>query len=442
MIKILARWLFRFFIVITILIILFVTLPGIPPSTTFTEFSVLPPLALSGVLAPNNILDGAKRLFEGKIVGPESVAWRKTDELFVGISDGTIQRIYGNNFDQISTVTQIGVNCDNPYKKTCGRPLGLRFAPNGRLLIADAYYGIYSVNVDTGEKECLVSSDEVINGKPFRFPDDIDIDDEGNIYWSDASTIADFSDGLLEFLSDPTGRLVKYNPQTKINTVLMNEIHFANGVQLSPDQDFILLSETPRSRVHRYWLKGPKKGTSDVFVDQLPGNPDNIRPRPNGGYYISLCGTKHAGKVVEAEDKINRSPNIRKIICRIMACIQIFFNTLNNLIPYSLWEKISYNIFSFDSVMNLTEDNVAIVVEVDKDGNIIGSLQGDTGNLLFISETAHVGDNIFFGTPYMNYLGHLYVGSDKEIKKNFENNGPIENTNENEENIVEKKDEL
>ena len=42
------------------------------------------------------------------------------------------------------------------------------------------------------------------------------------------------------------------------------------------------------SRIFRYYLKGPKAGTHDVFVDGLPGMPDNIRPNGKGGFYITL----------------------------------------------------------------------------------------------------------------------------------------------------------
>lgn len=47
-------------------------------------------------------------------------------------------------------------------------------------------------------------------------------------------------------------RLLKYDPRTKSSTVLMREIHFANGVQLSQNEDFVLVSETAKSRVLRY----------------------------------------------------------------------------------------------------------------------------------------------------------------------------------------------
>lgn len=57
--------------------------------------------------------------------------------------------------------------------------------------------------------------------------------------------------------------------------------------------------------------------------------------------------------------------------------------------------------------MNLKESNLTIVLEVDADGNIINSLQGDNGRILQISETQKVGDNLFFASPYNMYLGHL-----------------------------------
>ncbi|CAG7660341.1 unnamed protein product, partial [Allacma fusca] len=88
--------------------------------------------------------------------------------------------------------------------------------------------------------------------------------------------------------NDPSGRLVEYDPKTKRNKVLIDAIHFANGVQLSENEDFVLISESIRCRVLRYHLKGPKAGQKDVFMDGLPGLPDNIRPNGKGGFYIVL----------------------------------------------------------------------------------------------------------------------------------------------------------
>lgn len=153
----------------------------------------------------------------------------------------------------------------------CGRPLGMRFAPNGRLVVADAYYGLFSVDVDSGKVDQLVSMNETIEGKKPMNPNDLDISKDGTIYWSDSSTNVHLQDATIEFLGEASGRyyrrkilvltdskkfklvfdfrLIKYDPKTKKSTVLLNGIHFANGVQLSKSEDFILVSETVRSRV-------------------------------------------------------------------------------------------------------------------------------------------------------------------------------------------------
>lgn len=48
----------------------------------------------------------------------------------------------------------------------CGRPLGMEFDTIGNgLIVADAYYGIWSLDLDTGKKTQLVSPTEELDGK-------------------------------------------------------------------------------------------------------------------------------------------------------------------------------------------------------------------------------------------------------------------------------------
>lgn len=68
----------------------------------------------------------------------------------------------------------------------CGRPLGLRFDKRtGDLYIADAYFGLMKVGPEGGQAIVLTSEAE---GVPLRFTNDLDIDDEGNVYFTDSST--------------------------------------------------------------------------------------------------------------------------------------------------------------------------------------------------------------------------------------------------------------
>ncbi|XP_042878013.1 adipocyte plasma membrane-associated protein-like [Penaeus japonicus] len=395
---------------VAVLLLVLVLLPGIPPHATYTSYDIDEGRPLEGPLEPNNIIDSGERILDGKIVGPESVASKSDDEIFVSLHGGKILRIWGKRFDHFKIITSIGPGCDGPWQeKICGRPLGLRFAPDGRLLVADAYLGLFSVDVETGEKERLFDPSEEIDGAVPKLLDDLDIDSEGNIYWSDASAIADLSDGVVEMLSDPTGRLIKFDPNTKKNTVLLKNIHFANGVQLSPDHDFVLVCETFRKRVWRHWLQGPKAGKSEIFVEHLPGMPDNIRNKDDGGYYVSLVSVKSPETFDELKF-LAKLPWLRKLMLRFVNIAKVVFDTVTWVYPNMYTEEISFKIFNLEPIAQHLSSNKTIVVELDAEGNIDGSLQGNSGLIRFISQTNKIGDNIFFGSPYNKYLGWLYVG--------------------------------
>lgn len=68
----------------------------------------------------------------------------------------------------------------------CGRPLGLRFdKKTGDLYIADAYFGLLKVGPQGGLATQLTTQAE---GVPLNFTNDLDLDEEGNIYFTDSST--------------------------------------------------------------------------------------------------------------------------------------------------------------------------------------------------------------------------------------------------------------
>lgn len=67
----------------------------------------------------------------------------------------------------------------------CGRPLGLRFDKRtGDLYIADAYMGLLKVGPEGGLATPLVTEAE---GVPLGFTNDLDIDDDGTVYFTDSS---------------------------------------------------------------------------------------------------------------------------------------------------------------------------------------------------------------------------------------------------------------
>ncbi|MEE6474790.1 hypothetical protein FKM82_010498 [Ascaphus truei] len=211
----------------------------------------VPPL-MTGVLEVNLKLRKAERLYEGQLVGPESIA-NIGDVLFTGTADGQILKLEDGN---IHTVARLGKSpCGTRENEpNCGRPLGIRVGPNGTLFIADAYQGIFEVNPVTGAVEMLVSSKVPVQGKIMSFVNDLAVTHDGRkIYFTDSSSKwqrRDYPYLAMEGTDD--GRLLEYDTRTKEVKVLMGGLRFPNGVQLSPAEDFLLVAETTMARVRRY----------------------------------------------------------------------------------------------------------------------------------------------------------------------------------------------
>lgn len=219
-----------------------------------------PAPALEGVYAANDKLKAVQRFGVGAGIGPEGIAVDAAGRIYAGYEDGRIVMFSANG----SSYQELG--------NTEGRPLGLSFGPNGGLVIADARKGL--LQLGSGTPKVLAAAAE---GQPFALADDVDNTRlDKNLYFSDAAAYT-LDEVLYEFVEHRgTGRLLKHNVETKETTVLMKGLLFANGVAVGPDDAYVLVNETAGYRVMRYWLKGEKAGTSEVFIDNLPGLPDNI----------------------------------------------------------------------------------------------------------------------------------------------------------------------
>lgn len=66
-------------------------------------------------------------------------------------------------------------------------------------------------------------------------------------------------------------RLLHYNAAKNQSKVLLDNLWFPNGVQLSQDKQFLVFAETLHFRLMKYYLHGPNQGKSAVFTAGLPG---------------------------------------------------------------------------------------------------------------------------------------------------------------------------
>lgn len=237
-----------------------------------------PAPALTGVYAYNEKLKDIQKLAQGIGTGPEGINVDATGYFYAGYNDGRVLRFAPN----AATYTEI--------TNTGGRPLGLSFGPDGGLLIADAKKGLLLA----GQRlELLVDS---ADGLAFGFTDDVDNSAlDKNVYFTDASSKFGYGRHMDDVLEHGAhGQLMQYNTTTRELRVLMDGLHFANGVAVGPGDAYVLVNETGEYRILRYWLKGAKAGTHDVFIDNLPGFPDNLSFNNRDRFWVALFAPRDA----------------------------------------------------------------------------------------------------------------------------------------------------
>ncbi len=315
------------------------------------------PPEMTGVLAPNTALRAATHIGTGKIKGPEDLAIDSLGNIYCGTEDGLIMKILSDGSVQTFTNTE-------------GRPLGMAFDHVGNLIVADAWKGLLSI--DKAGKITVLTTES--DGVPFRFTDDLDIGSDGMIYFSDASHKFHQPEYLYDLLeARPNGRLLRYDPETGTTTTLLKDLYFANGVALSENEDFVLVNETYRYQITRYWLKGPKAGSSDIFIDNLPGFPDNISSTGDGRFWVALFTVRNT-----TMDKLHPRPFMKKVLARL---------------PKFTWPKPA---------------PYGFVIEIDEGGNILRSLQDPGGEHMHtITSVKEIDGKLYMGSLYNDRIGVL-----------------------------------
>ncbi|XP_052863070.1 adipocyte plasma membrane-associated protein Hemomucin [Anopheles cruzii] len=387
---------------------LVVLLPGLPPNTTFPfeGFRFAKPRELKGALEPTDHLDNAERLFEGKIYGPETILVHGKD-LFTTIHGGEVIRINGQH---ITHIAKFGKPCELSFEEEiCGRPLGMAFDTIGsNLIVTDAYYGLWLVDLTKGSKQQLVSPDTVLEGKgvnrkPKLF-NSVAVARNGDIFWTDSSSDFTVQDGVFTVFANPSGRLFQLDRSTGKSKVLLDRLYFANGVALSPDDEFVLVAESMASQIRRYYLKGPKAGTDDIFIDGLPGLLDNLVADSEGIW----------APLVQAADSENPSvsqllanvPLIRKFLCRMLALAEMPMRLIHQLIPNVHTQRLIHAIGHFESIGFLAPSRQT-VVKISWTGRILGSLHGSDGTVGAVSHVAEMGDHLYLGSPFNKFLARV-----------------------------------
>ena len=287
---------------LTLLILLFLYLLFWPVPINPGAWIPQPAPRLSGVFQENSKLATTERISLGEGFAPEDVAIDSAGRIYGGFDDGRIVRAKNDG------------SSHELFADTHGRPLGLKFDDTGNLIVADALKGLLSIDKSS---QLTVLATEA-NGIRFGATNDLDIAADGTIYFTDASRkhpMSNYKADLIEH--QPNGRLLAYDPKTKATRLVLDNLFFANGVAVSPNQTFVLVNETAKYRIQRVWLSGPKQGQSEIFIDNLPGFPDGISTNGRDKFWLAIVTPRNA-----LLDKLLPHPFVRKSLMRLPRFLQ------------------------------------------------------------------------------------------------------------------------
>lgn len=296
--------------------------------------------------------------------GPEDIALDAQGRIYAATHEGRIVRLQPDGGGA------------EVWAETDGRPLGIDFDGTGHLIVADAYRGLLSIDPQGAVTVLATEAD----GLPIRYADDVDVATDGKIYFSDASTRfgaeawgGTYPASLLDLMEhSASGRLLVYDPADGTTRTLVRGLSFANGVAVSPDQQFVLVNETGAYRTLRYWLAGPRAGQVEPLIEALPGFPDNISTGQGGRFWIALVSPRNP-----LVDQLAGKPFLRKVVQRLPAIAR------PKAVPYGH------------------------LVAVDADGRVVADLQDPQGAYPINTSATETDAHLYVGSLVAPVLARL-----------------------------------
>ena len=311
-------------------------------------------VTLDGHFSPNNKLVNYQLICQPCGQGPEDITFDDQGALWTGLANGDIVKLlppYDTSQPQL-------------IANTGGRPLGMRFDNQQRLVVADADKGLIRLEPDNSWT-VLANEYQAI---PLLFVDHLVIASNGDVYFSDASTRFSYHDFILDFIeASHTGRIFVYRATTNTLELLVDRLFFANGVALNADESILYINETGRSRTLALDLTSNELLT---FIN-LPGMPDNLFLDDEGLLWISVIGLNDP-----LITQLASYPMVRRWI---------------GGLPKTFLKPSS---------------NYAMTIAVDAKGNVVHNLQADSGYTQ-ITTTVRNGNFLYLGSLNHNNMAML-----------------------------------
>lgn len=284
----------------------YASLPPAPPTTAPSPYAV------------NDRLRDVELIGLGQIEGPEDVILDANDHLYTGNRVGDIVRFLAPDYRRHEVFAHIG-----------GRPLGMAFAQDGALLCCVGGMGLYRVAPDGTVGKLTDETNRhwlsLIDDSRLRLADDLDIAPDGRIFFSEATVRYEMHEWPVDALeSRGNGRIVCHDPRSGRTRTVLRNLVFPNGICMTHDGQSFLFAETWRCTVSRYWFDGPKAGSVEPVIRDLPGYPDNINRASDGSYWLAMVGMR-----TPTLDLALRMPGFRRRMARRVAPDEWLYANIN-----------------------------------------------------------------------------------------------------------------
>jgi ribose transport system permease protein len=266
----------------------------------------------------NNKLRDVSLIGVGRIEAPEDVILDRHDNLYAGSRHGDIIRFFAPDYERMEVFAHIG-----------GQPLGLAFDREDNLVVCIGGMGLYRVTPDKVVERLTDETNRSIHSinddSRLRLADDLDIADDGRIFFSEATTRYEMHEWPVDGLeARGNGRIVCYDPRDGSTKTVIRNLRFPNGVAIASDRQSILFAETWGCCIKRYWFDGPRTGEIEMVLDNLPGYPDNINLASDGNYWLALVGMRSP-----AYDLALRMPGFRRRMAKRVPLDEWLFPNIN-----------------------------------------------------------------------------------------------------------------
>jgi ribose transport system permease protein len=321
----------------------------------------------------NNKLRDVDAIGLGEIDGPEDIILDWEGNLYCGSRHGDILRFFPPDYKRWEVFAHIG-----------GTPLGMACDAEGNIYSCVAGMGLYKITPDP-ERKIIKLSDEtnrsplsVIDDSRLRLADDLDIAPDGRIFFSEATIRYEVYEWMVDALeARGNGRIICYDPKDGSSRTVIPKLQLPNGICVEQNGKSLLYAETWGCRITRYWFDGPKKGTQEVVIANLPGYPDNINRASDGNYWCALTGMRSA-----VFDLALRMPQFRR--------------RMVYKVPPDEWLYPNMN--------------TGCVIKFDEKGNVLDVLwdQGGEAHPMLTSIREHKG-YLFLGGAYNNRIGRYKI---------------------------------